>query len=216
MNPERQGRNTTMGQWQTIVQGLKFFCLIGVLGMLVSCEASGGPEECAGFEKIVSCVQITSIAPEDSADVDALQNLCDPGPPPVFEDFTKHSAVVTFSNDLLPTADGGFNIQLTSYSIEYEVVDCPQRASACPDLESPGQQLHDVFIASGGSATTTVDLVPISAKDEYVAEGGELGLAVPTYRARYVFRGNTVPFTAGGVTLRGNVEFHITNFNTCQ
>lgn len=209
-----------MVQWQTSLQGLKFFCLISVLWMLASCETSGGGgDACAGFEDIISCVQIVNIAPQDSAgdnssDVDAFSRVCEPGPPPVFEPFTRHSADITFSNDLLPTADGGFDILLTRYSITYRLVDCPALASGCPPLSSPPEQSINVLIPSGADVTTTVDFVPLAVKDQYADAGGEDGAAVPTYVVHYVFRGRTVPFTAE-VTIEGDAEFHITDFDTC-
>lgn len=208
-----------MVQWQTALQGFKFFCLISVLWILASCKTSGGPDGCAGFEKIVSCVQIVNIAPQNStgdnsSDVDAFQDLCEPGPPPVFEALTKHSAEITFSNDQLPTADGGLDILLTSYSITYRLINCPPGASGCPPLSSPPSQNINVLIPTGADVTTTVDFVPLDVKRQYRDAGGEDGDAAPLYEAHYVFRGGTRPFTAE-VTISGNAEFHITNFNLC-
>ena len=206
---------------QTTLPGLKFFCLISIVWMLASCETSGGGgEACAGFENIISCVQIVNIAPQDSAgenssDVDAFQSLCDPGPPAEFEVFTKHSAEITFSNDLLPTAERGSNIELTSYSLTYRLVDCPARASGCPPLSSPPVQRFNVLLpAGGGNVTATVDFVPLSVKDQYADAGGEDRIP-PTYAVDYVFRGRTVPFNAA-VTIEGSAEFNIANFNTCS
>src|SRR2546426_9009227 len=95
-------RQSTMRRWQMARQGLQGLCLVVLI--LASCSAPGSdnPQEgCGGLEATVSCLQITSISPIPTSNVDAFQDICiDPvtGMVTATETLGDHNATVTLVN----------------------------------------------------------------------------------------------------------------------
>src|SRR5262245_40551224 len=119
-------RQSTMRRWQMARQSLQGLCLVVLI--LVSCDAPGSDnpaESCGGLEASVSCLEITRIAPtyrgNPTSNVDALQDLCRDisGMVTAIEPFFDHAADITFSNTRFPTATGGFDIRILSYTVSY-------------------------------------------------------------------------------------------------
>ncbi len=207
-------------------------CAIGILCILLGCDADV-KEECGGTGGFVSCLSIESIAPVDGSNVDAIQGICstDPTDPTTAtpEPFTDHDAVIIFANRQFPGAsdptqlsiDGSLLITIVNYSVTYTLNHCPENALGCPALTgfsaSPGQT---IVIPPGRTADGTFPFVPLRVKEEYVAEGGQLGSSAfgfpfPSYTANYVFTART-DFFSDDIRIQGAAEFTIGNFNNCS
>jgi len=209
------------------------FCTIGTLCILLGCEADV-KEECGGIGDLVSCLSIDSIQPTDdggnnTSNVDAvLQNCSDD--PSVFEGepFGDHNALITFSNRQFPAATGATQptvggsllVTIVNYSVSYTLNQCPERATACPALTgftvSPGQTFT---IDPNGTASHTFPFVPLRVKEEYIAEGGQVGASsfgfpFPSYTAHYVFTART-DFFSSDIEIEGFAEFTIGSFDNC-
>jgi hypothetical protein len=160
-----------------------------------------------------------------SSNVDAVPSTCSDDS---VEPFTDHNASITFANRPFPSADtptpvesdGTLLLTILNYSVSYTLNDCPSRATGCPALTgfsvSPGQTFT---IPTNSSVTQTFPLVPLRVKEEYVAEGGQLGASdfgfpFPSYTATYVFTGRT-DFFSDDILIEGSTEFTIGNFNNC-
>ncbi|MFQ5456079.1 MAG: hypothetical protein ACE5EA_07755, partial [Nitrospirota bacterium] len=77
------------------------------LFILVSCGEIGGSGQCGGAATTGACIRIESIAPDNTSNVDAQQNICaiDPDTGDItYESFTDHNAKITISNSPLPGA----------------------------------------------------------------------------------------------------------------
>jgi hypothetical protein len=202
---------------QQVLKGV----FLGVL-VLAGCSASGGsgnPQEgCGGTEATVSCLEITSIAPKDSAggnssNVDAFQEVClDPttGAVTSTETFTDHNADITFSNMRFPTATSGFDIRIIGYSVSYSLNQCPALAQGCPPLTGFTAN-ESILIPEGGTVTVTLPFVPLRVKNAFCAGGGERGSAIPSYTATYTFTAQTTRFN-DTFTVTGSAQFTIGNF----
>jgi hypothetical protein len=189
----------------------------GMVGLLTACGSPGG-EGCGGVEAQVSCVSITSIQPTstaggDSSDVDVVQNPdCDGDLTTIDpETFTKHDAIITFTNRAHPSADGSLNVSLESLRLTYQVSNCPPPA-VCPPLTGLSQNVS-LDIPEESEAEGTFDLVPISTKLEFLNLGGNAN-AFPTYTANYVFTART-QFFSDTITINGSVNITLGSFNLC-
>ena len=191
--------------------------MLGMAGLLTACSSHGG-EGCGGIEDLVSCVTITDIQPTataggDSSDVDVIQVDCDPGPAVDPEPFTKHDALITFTNQPHPNAmDGSLDVTLERVHITYSVNFCPSGAT-CPPLTEIDEGVS-LLIPEDSEAEEIFDLIPISRKDEFNNLGGSAN-AFPTYTVNYAFRART-QFFQDTFTIRGNVNIVLGNFNLCQ
>lgn len=205
-------------------------CLFILSFILLGCEA-GVDEECGGVDGVVSCLSIDNIQPtniEDatSSNVDAIGSLCSDGSG---EPFGDHNAEVSFSNTPFPgvqgispaTAEGSQRIIITGYSVTYTLNHCPATAAACPALTGFSITGPTLTIPANSIGTTgTFKFVPLAVKEEYVAEGGELGTGssfgapLPSYSANYVFSAQT-EFFEDSITIEGAAEFTIGAFNLC-
>jgi hypothetical protein len=208
------------------------FCTIGTLCILLGCEADVG-EGCGGVGDLVSCLSIDSIQPTDAisgdetSNVDALQSTCLPEGTP--EPFGDHNATITFSNrqfpdatgDTAPAVCGSLTVTILDYSVFYTLNDCPDRAAGCPALTgftaSSGQALR---IEPNGTTSATFPFVPLRVKEEYIAEGGQIGgsssgAPFPSYSAHYVFNARTNIFN-DDIQVEGAAEFTIGSFDYCS
>jgi hypothetical protein len=191
--------------------------MLGIAGLLTACASPGG-EGCGGVEDQVSCVSITSIQPTstaggDSSDVDVTFDTdCDGDPETVDpEQFTAHSARITFNNQAHPSATGSFDVSVERVRITYELSNCPPNA-VCPPLPDIDQGVS-LDIPEDSTVTGTFPLIPISTKDEFIAQGGSDN-AFPSYTANYVFTART-QFFSDTITIRGATSVVLGNFNLC-
>ncbi len=204
-------------------------CLFVASSILLGCEAEV-EEECGGVGGVVSCLSINSIEPRNIADtassnVDAVGSVCTDG---TGEPFGDHSASVTFSNTPFPNvqgtsqanAEGSQRIIITGYSVTYTLNHCPTAAAACPALTGFTIRGTTLTVPANGVVTGPFKFVPLAVKEEYVAEGGELGFSsasgapLPSYSVNYTFSARTEPFN-DAITIRGSAEFTIGAFNLC-
>ena len=208
-----------MAQRQRIYRGLQGLVLLGLVCLLASCTDSGG-RGCGGEGSTVSCLEVDTITPQDSANnvssnVDAFRNeecLDDEGNPTDPEPFTDHNADITFSNSTFPGADESFDIRLVRFAVSYRLNDCPTVASECPALTgfSAGQSL---LIPAGSTVTGTFPFVPLRVKRQYRTAGGSES-PPPSYTAVYTFTAQTTPFNET-ITVEASAEFSIGNFDLC-
>jgi hypothetical protein len=198
--------------------------------LLLGCEAEVD-DECGGVDNVVSCLSIDRIDPTNIEDtstsnVDATGSLCPDGSG---EPFGDHNAVVSFSNTPFPGVEGDSEIAeagsqriiITGYSVTYALNHCPAAATGCPALTGFSSAGPTLTIPPNSSGVTgTFKLVPLAVKEEYVAEGGEVGTGstvgapYPSYSANYVFSAKT-EFFEDDITIRASVEFTIGGFNLC-
>ena len=210
---------------QMIQQVLKGLFLVVLL--LASCSApsdDGAGGGCGGSDASITCLNVTSIVPtyldEDTSNVDALQDQCrDPvtGAITGIEPFTDHNALVTLVNQQFPTTtatDRAFDIGIIGYSVTYRLNQpCPAAARGCPALTTLTSP-ESIVIPVGQTVTVTLPFVPLSTKNEYVQEGGKLGIAAPSYSATYTFTAHTIGVN-DTFTVQGSAQFTITDFNNC-
>ncbi len=203
-------------------------CLLVASCILLGCEAEVS-EECGGVGGVVSCLSIDGIQPSNvsgnpTTNVDAVASICTDG---TTETFGDHNAEVTFSNTPFPgvdgtslaTADGSQRIVITGYSVTYTLNNCPAAATACPALTGFSIRGTTLTVPANGTVTGTFAFVPLSVKEEYVAEGGETsgtgsGAPYPSYSVNYMFSAQT-EFFDDDITIQGSAEFTIGNFNLC-
>ena len=216
-----------MRRWQMIQQGLRSLFLMVLI--LASCAAPGSdnPQQgCGGTEASVSCLNILSIVPKNSAantsNVDAFVHVCsrDPvtGQPTSFETLTDHSADVAFSNTKFPKALGTFDIRIIGYSVFYErngPCPSPSVAQACPSL-APLSVQETIVVPAGGTVTRGLKFVPLEVKLVY-AGNFDVRLPIPvlSYTALYVFTAQTIGLN-DTFTVEANREFTIADFDTCS
>jgi len=210
-----------MGRWQMARQGLQGLFFVALI--LASCSAPGSnnPQEgCGGTEATVSCLRITSIVPVDNStptsNVDVHQDICiDPATGKVTGTETPisdHNAQVTLLNKQFPTASGGFDIRLLSFSVSYHLNQCPALARGCPPLTDLPPASLTAVIPLGTSLTLTLPAVPLRVKEEYVAAGGEVSSgSFPSYGVTYTFTAQTVSFNQT-FTVSGTTEVTIGDF----
>jgi hypothetical protein len=199
--------------------------VLAIAGLLTAC--SSGSEGCGGVEDIVSCISVSSIQPIDTAgvntsDVDVIQDPdCDNNPTTSdLELFTKHDALVTFTNAAFPNfidpddESESLAVTIERVRITYQVNNCPPLAglAGCPPLPELNQAVS-LDIPADSTVTGTFPLVPISTKDEFVALGGSAD-AFPSYTANYVFTARTQAFS-DTFTVKGATNFVMGNFNVC-
>jgi hypothetical protein len=209
-----------MRRWQMTQQGLKSLFLVVLI--LAGCAASGGsdnPEQgCGGSEATVSCLTILSVVPTGGSNVDAFAHVCtiDPttGAVQTAETLTDSTASVTFDNTKFPTALGTFDIRIVSYSVSYQLNDCPRNATGCPPLPGFTVSSETIVVTPDTPVARTLPLVPLRVKNAYAAARGERGIAAPSYSAIYVFTAQTIGFN-DTFTVEANTEFTITDFDTC-
>jgi len=212
-----------MRHWQMARQGLQSLFLVALI--LVSCAAPGGdnPQEgCGGLEAIVSCLQITSIAPTvggtSTSNVDVHQDICRN---PTTREVTSteaflgdHNAQVSFLNRRFPTATGGFDMRILGFSVSYSINQCPTLARGCPPLPGFTATGPSLVIPAEGTLSQTFPFVPLRVKEAYVAAGGErFSASLPSYTATYTFTAQSINFNET-FTVTGSTEFTIGDFLT--
>jgi hypothetical protein len=191
------------------------------LGLLIAagCGEVGGAGQCNGVDVTGLCVTIDSIVPgtetEDTPDVDAFFNT-DCNGDGVSDDpevFTKHDADVTVSATLMPGVESppapAF-VTFQSYTITYQA--SPTNQVTAPALSGHVFGGSEFKVNADQTFTTTLEMVPIQTKNQYVDNGGS---GVPAiYTATYTLVGTT-QFNED-IVLAGTASFNIGSFNTCQ
>jgi hypothetical protein len=201
------------------------WCLLLPL-MFIGCGGSGsGSPGSKGTEDtgvIVDAFIVPVYLGGNTNSVDVFQDLCDPGPPPEFEPFTTHSALVTFTARLIninPTIQPG-NLYIEKYTIRYfrnndsigappiETYEGFKTITITPPLEGEG-------VTEFTDTLTFVDLV---RKDQYAEDilTGQYtsSLAyINNYTAFYTFQGKNE--YGEKFKFEAQVEFEIGSFLNC-
>jgi hypothetical protein len=153
--------------------------------------------------------------------VDAFQDICDPGPPPVIEIFTDHQATVTFTARLI-NPNSKFQagkLYIDNYTIEFR---SKSDSIGAPPIEFwQGGPLIDIPAPIGGAevtVTTNIMLVDLLRKDQYKSDmlSGRYssGLAdINNYTAIFTFQGHND--FGKSFTIKTQMDFQIGNFDYC-
>ena len=157
-----------------------------------------------------------------TSSVDAFQDLCDAGPPEVYETITDHQATVTFTATLLnpnTTFDVG-NLYIEKYTIKFKR---STDSIGAPPIESDTRFVTIPITAPSGLGTTTVtatiELVDLVRKLQYADDmlSGTYNAAGPAYINNY-----TAIFTFYGkndfgkeFTVKAQMNFQIGDFDNC-
>jgi hypothetical protein len=159
---------------------------------------------------------------EDTYSVDAFQQVCSEGPPPVYEYFTDHQATVTITATLInpnTTFQPG-TLYIEKYTVEF-------RRSAdsigAPPIQSDTRYKTIVITPplTGTGATTVTDtviLVDLLRKDQYATDvlSGQYSSGpayINNYTAIYTFEGKNE--YGDSFTFKAQTDFQIGSFDNC-
>ncbi|MEW6570042.1 MAG: hypothetical protein AB1390_02530 [Nitrospirota bacterium] len=154
--------------------------------------------------------------------VDVFQQVCDPGPPPDFEDFTDHNATLTLTARLV-NPDATFqpgNLYVEKYTVEYRR---STDSIGSPPIQSDTRFKTIVIPAPVGTGETgvtdTVILVDLLRKDQYrldITSGQyDPGLAsINNYTALYTFEGKNE--FGDKFEFKAQTDFQIGSFDYCE
>jgi hypothetical protein len=192
-------------------------------GILYGCGSGPGSPGSSGTEDTGVELDATIVGTYNGADtysVDAFQDLCDAGPPPVFEVFTDHGATVTITaRRINPTSTftpGKLHIQ--KYTIKYVR---SNDSIGAPPIESDTRFVSiDITPPAGAGTTTTtasILLVDLIRKDQYWTDvtSGQYSSdnSLNNYTAIYTFEGQNDFGTH--FSFEVHVPFQIADFLNC-
>jgi hypothetical protein len=217
------------------MNGRMIFRVFGMTGLLLSALLSGcggGPgspgsqgNEGTGMNISVADISFAKNTNADtqSPNVDAFQEICTPGPPPKFEPFRDHTAVVTFTATLLnprttfPVGD----LFIQKYTVDFRA---KNDSIGAPPIEQFIGFPNVTIPAPVGTATSSVDatvmLVDLTRKFKYAADMTtnppsytSSSSFINNYTATYTFEGQN----ANGVhfTLVGQTDIAIGDYANC-
>lgn len=170
---------------------------------------------------IVDATVVPNYLGEDTSSVDAVQDICDPGPPPTYEDFTDHGATLTI-NARLVNPNTTFRVgtlYVERYTVEYRR---SNDSIGAPPIESDTRYPTIVITPPTGdgvsTVSTTVILIDLKRKEKYLNDmlSGQYtsGMAyINNYTAIYTFYGKNEFGTA--FSFKVTVDFQIGNFDHC-
>jgi hypothetical protein len=203
---------------------LTSFCLL-LSAFLWSCGGGAGSPGSGGTEDtgiIIDAALVPTYLDENTNSVDVFQQVCDAGPPPEFEEFTDHSALVTLTahniNINPPVQQGDLHIE--KYTIDY------RRSSdsiGAPPIQSDTRFATVVIPAPVADErvelTFTVNFLDLVRKDRYQADvlSGQFnsGLAfINNYTAVYTFEGKSE--NGDKFSFRVQHDFQIGSFDYCD
>lgn len=153
--------------------------------------------------------------------VDAFQDICDLGPPPVYEVFTDHNATVTFTARLI---NPGSTFQAGKLYIEKYTVEFRRSSDSigAPPIESDTRyKTIEIPAPTGGSevtVTTDIILIDLLRKAQYAED-----MFSPMYSSGPAYLNNyTAIFTFYGQNefgenfkVKAQMDFQIGNFDNC-
>lgn len=199
------------------------FCLLTASILFCGCggDGPGSPGSCGTEDTGVMVDVIIVPTYQDSAtfSVDAFQDICDEGPPPVFEFFATHDAEFTFTARLInPNTDfrpGRLHIE--KYTIKYF------RSSdsiGAPPIESDKRFMTLAITPPTGSGTTTLSttgvFVDLNRKIQYaedIVSGRYTSDILNNYTAVYRFEGKND--FGDNFCFEGQANFEIADFDNC-
>ena len=194
--------------------------------LLSGCGGAGpGAPGSSGTENTGVMLDATTIPTYNGANtysVDVFQQICDAGPPPVYEIFTDHGAAVTVNARLLnpnTTFQPG-TLYIERYTVEYRR---SNDSIGSPPIETDTRYVSIIISAPTGTATTTVDFtaifVDLKRKDKYQTDVLSgiywYGLAyINNYTAVYTFYGKNQYGTS--FSFQTQTNFQIGSFDYCS
>jgi hypothetical protein len=207
------------------------FAVYCLLLVIIGCGGGGpGSPGSSGSEntgiKVDASVQGTYLG-QPTYSVDAFQNLCDEGPPPVYEDFTDHQATVTFTARLINPSS---TFQAGKLYIEKYTVELRRSSDSigAPPIESDTRyktiEIPAPIGAGEVTVTTDIILVDLIRKIQYRED-----VSTPPSNPRYSSFGGlgylnnyTAIFTFWGQNefgenfkIKAQMDFQIGNFDNC-
>lgn len=210
--------------WQRTQRGLKGLFLVALI--LASCSSQ--QQGCGGTEAAVACLDVVSVVPTDSSNVDAFADICTrdatTGAILTVEHLTDHTADVTFSNTKLPTVPASastVDLVITGYTITYTrngPCPSPSVAQACPPI-APLSFQETIVLPADSTVTRALPLVPLTVKVDYASNfDPRLPVPVLSYTAHYVFTVRPARVGSETFTVAGDTQFEIGDFlvsSTC-
>jgi hypothetical protein len=206
-------------------------CYLSLVVLLLSGCGGGGPGSPGshGTENTGVVLDATIIPNYDgnnTSNVDAAQDVCDPGPPPKYEVFKDHGATVTINAKLLnPNAKfTAGNIYIEKYTVEFRRSTDSIGSPPIEKVIDGTEGMPVVIVPPTGtgtvSVTTTVIFVDLIRKMKYWDDvtSGQFtsisGAGLNNYTAIYTFKGknefgDSFSFTA-------QTGFEIGDFDNCQ
>lgn len=199
-------------------------CLLSAV-YLWGCGGGSGSPGSTGTEDTGVMVDAT-VTPvylnNNTYSVDAFQNICDPGPPPEYEDFTDHNATLSITARLINpnTTFKAGTLYVEKYTVEF------RRSSdsiGAPPILSDTRFKTIVIPAPTGSGTTTVEdtviLVDLIRKDQYRTDvtSGRYNSGVSyinNYTAIYTFEGKNE--YGKKFSFKAQTDFQIGWFDYCD
>jgi hypothetical protein len=200
------------------------YCLLLAV-ILVGCGGGGpGSPGSSGSEntgvKVDASVQ-GSYDGNPTYSVDVFQDVCDLGPPPVYEIFTDHQATVTFTARLI-NPDATFQagkLYIEKYTVEFRR---STDSLGAPPIESDTRyktiEIPAPIGAGEVTVTTSIILVDLLRKDQYAEDmlSGRYssGLAyLNNYTAIFTFYGQNE--FGENFKIKAQMDFQIGNFDYC-
>jgi hypothetical protein len=207
------------------VQCLLFtICFLILSGLFYGCGGGPGVPGSHGTEDTGVILEATlepAYLGKNTSSVDAIQDLCDAGPPQKFEVFTDHTAAVIIRVRLVnpnATFQPG-NLYIEKYTVEY------RRSSdsiGAPPIQSDTRFKTIVLDPLTGTAVNvlsdTVTFVDLLRKDQYRADvmSGRYSSGsafLNNYTAIYTFEGKNE--FGSRFSFKAQTDFQIGDFNNC-
>jgi len=220
---QRVNNSKTGGKMKRRYLILIMFLLL-LSGILHGCGAGPGSPGSSGTEDTGVQLDATISGLYNGASVysvDAFQQVCDAGPPPVYEFFADHNARLTISASLInpsSTSTPG-RLYIEKYTVQYRR---SNDSIGTPPIETFVGYQSIVIVPPSGSGTTTttatVLLVDLLRKDQYAADvtSGQYssGLSyINNYTAIYTFEGQNEFGTH--FSFKVQMPFQIGSFDNC-
>jgi hypothetical protein len=190
------------------------------------CGGSGpGSPGSDGSEKtgvVLSATIVPTYAGANTPSVDAFQDICDAGPPPVFEIFTDHSATLTVNARLLnpATTFQPGTLYIEKYTIKYfrstDSIGAPPIETDVRFISLPITPPTGTSVTSVVSTIVFLDLVrKDSYGDDMLSGVYSSSLAfLNNYTAVYKFEGKND--FGEKFSFEVQTDFQIANFNNCD
>jgi len=199
-------------------------CLLAVSAFLCSCGGGAGSPGSSGSEN-TGLILDASVTPlylgANTSSVDAFQQICQAGPPPVVETFTTHQATLTINARLInPNPNPPFRPTITveKYTIVYTR---SQDSIGAPPIESMTRfQTINIPAPTGtdtSTVTATIDFLDLVRKDKYALDwsSGQYAARDPNnYTATITLEGQNQFGDSFSELVQ--VPFEIGHFNNCQ
>jgi len=209
-----------------------YYCLVLIIcflilsGLFYGCGGSGpGSPGSQGTEDTGVKLDATIIPSYNGADtysVDVIQQVCQVGPPPVFEFFADHDATVTISASLLNpnTTFTPGNLYIEKYTVEFRRSTDSIGAPPIEKIIDGTVGMPVVIIPPSGTGistfTTTAVLVDLTRKFKYrddINSGAFTSNILNDYTAIYTFKGKND--FGDEFTFQAETGFQIGSFDNC-